>query len=78
VQNAEKAVIRIEDNGVGIDPEVVPRIFEMFFHQAENSLGTGLGLYIAKEAVSKMGGQINVTSEPKSWTRFMVEIPNRI
>src|SRR5687767_10905588 len=47
-------VIRIEDNGEGIRPELQPKIFDMFYRGNENSKGSGLGLYIAKEAATKI------------------------
>jgi two-component system, sensor histidine kinase len=49
-KNGEQVVIEIEDNGEGIKPEMQPRIFDMFYRGTENAKGSGLGLYIAKEA----------------------------
>lgn len=80
VQNSEKAVIRVEDNGVGIHPKDIGSIFEMFYRNADQPtavVGSGIGLYIAREAVLKMGGKIDVTSELGQFTRFTLDIPNK-
>jgi signal transduction histidine kinase len=67
--------ITIEDNGLGIDSEHVPRIFEMFFRASEQSQGSGLGLYIVKETLEKLNGKIDVSSTPKFGSTFKIEIP---
>jgi signal transduction histidine kinase len=56
------AKIRIADNGVGIAPEQLPRVFEMFYRGTTMSDGAGLGLYIAREAINKLEGQIKIES----------------
>jgi len=76
-QNKEKAVFRISDNGIGIAPEVLPGIFDMFFADGDKRLGTGIGLYIARQAAQKLGGNISVSSEQNKGTRFTFEIPNK-
>ena len=53
----------MQDNGEGIKEELQDYIFKMFFRAAQNSKGSGLGLYIAMEAAQKMGGTISVQSE---------------
>jgi signal transduction histidine kinase len=63
------------DNGMGIAPEHKERIFEMFFRASEKSEGSGLGLYIVKEAVEKLNGKIRVISETGKGTRFELEFP---
>jgi signal transduction histidine kinase len=67
--------IRVEDNGVGIKPDHHEKIFDMFYRASENSKGSGLGLYIAREAVKKLGGQITVESELGKGTRFRIILP---
>ncbi len=64
----------IEDNGIGISPELVPRIFDMFFQAHEKSTGSGLGLYIVKETVQKLGGTIAVESAVNIGTKFTVKL----
>jgi PAS domain S-box-containing protein len=69
--------IRVEDNGVGIPPENIARLFEAFF-TTKPSAGTGLGLWVVKEFVDSWGGSIDVTSsvEPHSHgTAFHLFVP---
>jgi PAS domain S-box-containing protein len=74
--NANVAVIYVRDNGEGIPTDARPRIFEMFYRASANGSGSGLGLYIVKEAVQKIGGTITVHSEYGKGTEFVVTIPN--
>ncbi|MCZ8353689.1 MAG: PAS domain S-box protein [Cyclobacteriaceae bacterium] len=73
-----RADISFTDNGIGIDPESLDRVFEMFFRASEQSDGSGIGLYIVKNAVDKLGGQISVQSKVGIGTRFHIILPNRI
>ena len=66
----------IFDNGIGIDKQYLSRIFEMFFRATDRSQGSGLGLYIVKEAVERLYGEIYVDSENGLWTKFTIAIPN--
>jgi len=70
------ASIVIEDNGLGIDQAVIPKIFNMFFRGIEISKGSGIGLYIVKQAVEKLGGNISVESEVSVGSKFFVTLPN--
>ncbi len=74
--NSSKAVITFEDNGVGIDPDLQAYIFDMFYRANEKSDGSGIGLYIVKQAVDKLNGSITVKSKKGEGTRFQVTIPN--
>ncbi|MEN9908904.1 MAG: hypothetical protein RLZZ540_2053 [Bacteroidota bacterium] len=76
--NKTNAIVIIEDNGVGIATNDKDKIFEMFYRATTLSSGSGLGLYIVKEALEKLGGTINVESELNKGTKFIVEIPNQI
>ncbi|HAS42089.1 MAG TPA: hypothetical protein DCS93_16530 [Microscillaceae bacterium] len=67
--------IKIIDNGSGMPPEIAERIFEMFFRGTDNFKGFGLGLYKAKIAVSKLGGEITLLKANKGETIFSVTIP---
>lgn len=71
----EKAKIRIEDNGQGIDKNHVDKIFDMFFRASEGKGGTGLGLYIVRETLEKMNGSIHVVSELGKGTCFVITLP---
>jgi signal transduction histidine kinase len=69
--------IFIMDNGIGIDKEVQSRIFEMFYRVSHESVGSGLGLYIVKEAINKLNGDIKIESEIGAGTTFLIKIPNQ-
>lgn len=66
--------IVVEDNGEGIKPEVLPEIFKMFYRGSIDSQGSGLGLYIAKEACEKIGGKISVQSEYGKGSSFTIQL----
>jgi signal transduction histidine kinase len=65
----------VEDNGLGIDSDQLPKIFDMFYRASVNSTGSGLGLYIARETIKKLNGKITAESTPGVGTRFILEIP---
>ena len=67
--------IRVEDDGCGIEPEVIERIFDPFFTTKAVGEGTGLGLGIAYEIVRRHGGDILVSSEPGRGSCFRVTLP---
>jgi PAS domain S-box-containing protein len=73
-----RAEISFTDNGIGIDEQNLARIFEMFYRATEQSDGSGIGLYIVKNAVDKLGGQMTVASQVDHGTRFNIVLPNRI
>lgn len=73
-----RAEIAFADNGIGIDEENLSKVFEMFYRATEQSDGSGIGLYIVKNAVDKLGGQISVASRIGQGTRFSIILPNRI
>ncbi len=74
--SARHALITIEDNGVGIKKEYQSKIFNMFFRASENSFGSGLGLYIARQAIERLGGEIKVESRLGEGTTFNITLPN--
>ena len=76
VTSPEHAWIRFSDNGIGIEEKHLSKIFDMFYRASENAKGSGLGLYIAKETVTRLGGTINVKSEFGVSTTFEIIIPN--
>jgi len=67
--------ITVKDNGIGICKEFQPRIFDMFYRASQTSVGSGLGLYIVKEIVEKLNGNIEVESEPGIGTTFNIHLP---
>ncbi|MBV9406001.1 MAG: HAMP domain-containing protein [Acidobacteriaceae bacterium] len=71
--------LRVVDNGVGIDPDCVPRVFDRFYRIAESRSradgGSGLGLAIVKLAAESHGGEVSVSSEPRCGSTFTVSLP---
>jgi len=74
----DKVVLTFKDNGIGIENSYIKKVFNMFFRATEKNEGAGLGLYIVKEAVEKLGGKIDLESEVGSGTLFRIELPNLI
>lgn len=72
----EKAEIHFIDNGQGIAPEHLDNIFKMFYRASQDSKGSGLGLYIVKETIDKLGGSIEVSSVYGEGTDFYLVLPN--
>lgn len=70
-----KLKITITDNGLGIPENVHDKVFDMFFHGAAKSGGTGLGLYMAKKAVERLGGVIQLVSGQPRNTIFEITFP---
>jgi two-component system NtrC family sensor kinase len=65
----------VEDDGVGIPPEILPHLFEPFFTTKEAGRGVGLGLAVCQGIVERHGGRIEVHSEVGRGTRFSVTLP---
>ncbi|MDL5050957.1 PAS domain-containing sensor histidine kinase [Oscillatoria amoena NRMC-F 0135] len=74
--NAESARMRFSDNGIGIAREYHNNLFKMFFRASAESKGSGLGLYIVKSVIEKLGGTIAVQSDLGIGTSFQIVIPN--
>jgi signal transduction histidine kinase len=74
--NEKEAKILIEDNGVGIIEEHVNKIFQIFFRSTDFKNGLGIGLYIVKEALTRIGGDISVKSEFGKGSTFTLIVPN--
>ena len=74
----QKMEIIYQDNGIGILKEHLPHIFEMFYRATDVNKGSGLGLYIVKETVNKLGGTISVSSPQGLGTQFTIVLPNEL
>lgn len=67
------ARITVRDSGPGIAPEIVEKIYSMYFTTKDG--GTGIGLYVARSVVETLGGAIQVSSQPGAGTCFDVRLP---
>ena len=75
LKQEENFIIEVEDNGQGIEEEYQGRIFDMYFRANLGSKGNGLGLYIVKKAVQKLGGSISFTSQVSKGSCFTIHLP---
>ena len=73
----KKPGLQYEDNGVGIIEDHLNNIFKMFFRSNFSVNGLGIGLYIVKEALTRIGGDILVNSIYGEGTSFTVTVPNK-
>ncbi len=71
----DRIEISIRDNGNGIPPEVVDKIFNPFFTTKPTDKGTGLGLALSNDIVREHGGTIRVVTEPGEFTEMIIELP---
>ena len=76
----EQLVIHIEDTGTGIGDEDKKHLFDAYYRgvNANNIPGEGIGLYVVKENLNKMNGEISVESEIGKGSKFIVKIPRYI
>jgi signal transduction histidine kinase len=65
----------VEDWGHGIKQQDISKVFDPFFTTKEVGKGTGLGLYVAQEIVVGLGGEINLSTQIDSGTKFMIHLP---
>jgi two-component system sensor histidine kinase/response regulator len=72
----EHTKITFEDNGLGIKKDDVEKIFKMFYRAGATNSGSGIGLYIVHEAITKLEGTINVTSSYGEGSIFQIDIPS--
>ena len=79
LKDHNKLQIEVWDNGIGIIPEKVPHVFDLFYEKDPIHLmyyqGTGIGLYLVKHLTEALDGKITVESEKFSFTRFVVNLP---
>ncbi|MBV9616603.1 MAG: response regulator [Ktedonobacteraceae bacterium] len=80
-RNGGECKVSVHDSGIGIAPEVLPRVFERFYRvpdvevQTGSSVGFGLGLYISKQIVEHHGGRIEVQSVLDTGSVFSIVLP---
>lgn len=73
--NGSQVVLTIRDDGSGIPPEILPKIFEPFVTTKENGHGTGLGLAVSRGIVERHSGKISVASEVGKGTTVTITLP---
>jgi signal transduction histidine kinase len=71
----ERVRLMVEDNGPGISPEHLPKLFTAFFTTKEVGKGTGLGLAVSRQYVESFGGTLRAENRPEGGARFIVELP---
>ncbi|MBG0788923.1 MAG: GHKL domain-containing protein [Desulfovibrionaceae bacterium] len=71
----DRVALEISDTGAGISQELLPKVFDPFFTTKAAGEGTGLGLSIVYSALNKLGGTIDVRSEPGRGTTFTISLP---
>lgn len=69
--------ISIEDNGEGIKDDIKEKVFDMFYRASMKSSGSGLGLYIARESVQRMGGNLSLTTKYGEGATFKIALPKQ-
>jgi signal transduction histidine kinase len=78
----EYAFLEVHDNGPGIAPEILPKIFDPFFRadpaRSRDAGGAGLGLAVARAIVERHGGRITCRSEPNRGTTMHIRLPVRL
>ncbi len=72
---AGKILIEISDNGIGIAQENLLKIFDLYFKATEESKGNGIGLYLVRVAIEKLGGTVEIESELGQRTTVRVMLP---
>jgi len=73
--NDQFQIVKVIDNGIGITEENQDKVFKMFYRADGRSDGSGLGLYIVKEMIEKLNGDISIESNLKQKTSFIIRLP---
>jgi signal transduction histidine kinase len=75
-ENEDMVEIRVKDNGVGIPPKVLDKIFQPFFTTKPTGQGTGLGLSLSYDIIKAHGGEIKVNTKEGEGTEFVIHLPS--
>lgn len=73
----DQIVIMVKDSGVGIPGENMDKIFEPFFSTKSPGKGTGLGLFVTRSIIEKLGGSVEVESEVGNGSLFIIRLPKQ-
>lgn len=71
----DAAEILFCDNGLGIAEDKLPKVFDMFYRVSSDSTGSGIGLYLVKEAIQRLNGSIHIKSQFGKGTEFFIRLP---
>ncbi len=74
--NKTSAIIRVIDNGIGMDQVEKRRVLDRFYQANNKKSGFGLGLFLVFQALEKLGGELEIKSEPIVGSQFICTIPN--
>jgi len=74
-QNGRQVTITVQDDGVGISPEALPKIFDPFYTTKRPGGGTGLGLSICMSIIREHGGNIEAETLPAGGSAFTIYLP---
>jgi len=74
IENDDEIHIVVKDNGEGIPTEHLEKIFDMFYRATSRSPGSGLGLYIAREAINRLGGRLTVKTQYGEGSEFCIHL----
>jgi C4-dicarboxylate-specific signal transduction histidine kinase len=73
-RTAQDVRLVVEDNGPGIPPDVLPRLFDPFFTPPSSTKGVGLGLALCREYVLRVGGTLTAENRPEGGARFILTL----
>jgi signal transduction histidine kinase len=74
-RESNRIKINVSDNGDGISPEFLPRVFDMFYRAHKKARGPGLGLYIVKHITEKLHGTVGIQSKQGIGTTVSIRLP---
>ncbi len=70
-----ECVLSVQDHGAGMDAEMLRRVGEPFFTTKQTGMGTGLGVFLARNAIEGLGGNLDISSSPGTGTRVVIRLP---
>ena len=73
--DSKQALISIRDNGIGIEDTILDKIFDPFFTTKTTGEASGVGLYLSREIIQNIGGDISVKSVKDEYSEFIINIP---
>jgi len=71
----EQYILKIRDNGIGIEETIRDKIFNPFFTTKTTSEAAGIGLYLSREIIQNHNGDISVASVKNEYTEFTITLP---